>query len=97
MKSQVAPLITPRVQPGFVAGGLKQGDSEANPRISLSIHLLQVRKLPLRFRARGGSSGDVALAEEELGAVLPFSEQVQIASFSNLFPGDFSFKTRAKQ
>lgn len=65
--------------------------------MSLSLHFPQVRKPPLRFRARGGSSGDVALAEEELGAVLPFGEQVQIASFSNLFLGDFSFKTRAKQ
>ena len=82
---------------GFVAGGLNQGDSGTNPCMSLSLHLPQVRKLPLRLRARGGSSGDVALTEEELEAVFPFGEQFQIASFSNLFPGDFSFKTRAKQ
>ena len=64
---------------------MKKGDSETNPRMSLSLHLLQVCKLPLRFRACGGS-GDVALTEEELGAVFPFGEQLQ-KSLSLLFLG----------
>ena len=64
------------------SGRLKQGDSETNPRISLSLHLLQVSELPLRFRARGSGLGDGALAEEELGAVFPFGEQVQIESLA---------------
>ena len=46
--------------------------------MSLSLRLLQVCKLPLRFRTCGGS-GDVALTEEELGAVFPFGEQLQMS------------------
>ncbi len=71
-------LITPRFSLGFVAGGLKRGDSETNPRMSLSLRLLQVCKLPLRFQTCGGS-GDVALTEKELGAVFPFGEQLQMS------------------
>ena len=54
-------------------------------RMSPSLRLLQVCKLPLRFRTCGGS-GDVALTEEELGAVFPFGEQSQM-SLSLLFLG----------
>lgn len=50
--------------------------------MSLSLHLPQVCKLPLSFRARGGGSGDVALAEDELGAVFPFGERFQIESLA---------------
>ena len=66
------------------SGRLKQSDSETNPHISLSLHLLQVSKLPLRFRARDSGLGDGALTEEELGAVFPFGEQVQIESLAVL-------------
>lgn len=64
---------------GIRSGRLERGDSETNPCMSLSLHLLQVCKLPLCFRTCGGGSGDVSLTEGEFGAVFPFGEQFQMS------------------